>query len=327
MAAASQPILGLMRPFACSLIVLALGTASLAAQTPGCPGDSTQAGRICQAGADAVTLFLPVEAALVGGGNPVPGTARALGQFGRFRLAGRIGLVRATIPSAGYDGTSDTVKMDKRLLIPMPRLDLDVGVFSKKLPMGNVSVDLLGSAVVVPIGRSSRYRLDENARRIDQFAIGLGFGFRAAFAMAGNKPTISLNVMKRDMPGIIFGDLSKGDQLQASTTLSALSVRLLVGGFLGPFEMTGGGGLDMLKGKGKVAFVDPVTSTDSTVAFDLSTSRINVLLNAAINLKPLKLWGEGGFLVGKDEGTLTSFERIDPAGGQFYGALGAAIAF
>lgn len=313
--------------FSVSLLVLAVTAAPLTAQTPGCPGDTTQAGRICQAGADAVTLFIPVEAALVGGGNPVPGTAKALGQFGRFRLAGRIGLVRMSIPQASYDGTSDTVKLDKRMLIPMPRLDLDVGVFSKKLPMGTASVDLLGSAVIVPMGRSSRYRLDENARRIDNLAIGLGFGLRAAFAMAGNKPVVSLNVMKRDMPAIIFGDLSKGDQLQASTTLSALSVRLLLGGYLGPFEMTGGGGIDMIKGKGKVAFVDPVTSTDSTVALDISTSRINVLINAALNLKPLKLWGEGGFMVGKDEGTLTSFERIDPAGGQFYGALGAAIAF
>lgn len=309
------------------LLGLGLAATSLTAQTPGCPGDTLQAGRICQAGADALVLFLPVEAALVGGGNPVPGTAKALGQFGRFRLAARIGLVRATIPKASYDGTSDTVKMDKRLLIPMPRLDLDVGLFSKKLPMGVVSVDLLGSAVIVPMGSSSKYRLDENARRISDLAIGLGFGFRAAMAMAGKKPVVSLNVMKRDMPAIIFGDLSKGDQLQASTTLSALTVRLLLGGQLGPLEVTGGGGLDMIKGKGKVTFTDPVSATDSTVALDISTSRINVLLNAAINLKPIKLWGEGGFMVGKDEGTLTHFERIDPAGGQFYAALGLAIAF
>lgn len=312
-----------------TILPLLLAPITLEAQTPGCPTDSAQvqAGKICQAGADAITLFLPVEAALVGGGNPVPGTAKALGQFGRFRLSGRLGLVRATIPEASYDGTSDTVKMDKRLLIPMPRLDIDVGVFSKKLTMGTASVDLIGSAVIVPMGKSSRYRLDENARRISDLAIGLGFGLRAAFAMAGNKPVISLNVMKRDMPAIIFGDLSQGDQLQASTTYSAITARLLVGGYLGPFEMTGGGGIDMIKGKGKVAFRDPVTSADSTVALDISTSRINVLLNAALNLKPLKLWGEGGFLVGKDEGTLTHFERIDPAGGQFYGALGAAIGF
>jgi hypothetical protein len=308
-------------PFA----ALALGAASLAAQTPGCPGDTTQAGRICQAGADALTVFLPIEASLVSGGNPVPGTARALGTFGRFRLAGRIGLVRVTIPDASFDGSTDTVPADKRLLIPMPRLDLDVGIFSKKLPMGTASVDLVGSAVVVPTGRSSRYRLDENARRIGDLAIGLGFGLRAAFAMAGNKPVVSLNVMKRDMPAIIFGDLNAGDRLSASTTLSAISARLLVGGHLGPFEVTGGGGIDLLKGKGRVAFVDPVTLADSTVTLDLSTSRINTLLNAALDLGPLKLWGEGGFMVGKDEGVLTSFQRVDPAGGQFYGAFGVAI--
>ncbi|HSB53822.1 MAG TPA: hypothetical protein VLD58_05675, partial [Gemmatimonadales bacterium] len=282
---------------------------------------------ICQAGADALVLFLPVEAALVGGGNPVPGTASALGQFGRFRLAGRIGLVQLTIPDASFDGTSDTVSADKRLLIPMPRLDLDVGIFSRKLPVGTASVDLLGSAVIVPIGASSRYRLDPNARRIGDLALGLGFGLRAAMAMAGRKPTVSLNVMKRDMPAIIFGNLANGDQLSASTTLSVINARLLVGGHLGPLELTGGGGIDLIKGKGRVAFHDPVAGTDSSIALALSTSRINTLLNASLIVGPLKLWGEGGFLVGKDEGVLTTFERIDPAGGQFYGGVGVALGF
>jgi hypothetical protein len=268
-----------------------------------------------------------VEASLVSGGNPVPGTARALGKFGKFRLAGRIGLVQVTIPDASFDGSTDTVPADTRLLVPMPRVDLDVGIFSRKLPVGTASVDLLGSAVVVPVGRSSRYRLDENARRIGDLAFGLGFGLRAAMAMGGNKPTVSLSVMKRDMPAIIFGDLSRGDRLSASTTLSAINARLLVGGQLGPFEVTGGGGVDLIKGKGRVAFVDPVSAADSTITLDLSTMRINTLLNAALDLGLVTVWGEGGFLVGKDEGVLTSFERMDPTGGQFYGGLGAAIRF
>lgn len=306
---------------------LALAPIRARAQTPGCPADTTQAGRICQAGADALVLLLPIEGSLVGGGNPVPGTAAAVGKFGKFRIAGRIGLTRVTIPSASFDGTTDTVPLDKRLLVPMPRVDLDLGLFSKKLPVGTASIDLLGSAVVVPMSASGRYRLDPNARRISDFAIGLGFGLRAAMAMTGNKPTVSLNVMKRDMPGIIFGNLAEGDQLSASTTLSMISARLLVGGHMGPLELTGGGGIDLLKGKGWVAFHDPVANADSSLALDLSTSRINTLLNAALDLGPLKLWGEGGFLVGKDEGVVTTFERIDPAGGQFYGGVGVALSF
>jgi hypothetical protein len=144
-----------MRPFAPLILALLLSPAALAAQAAGCPADTTQAGRICQAGADALTLFLPVEASLVSGGNPVPGTSRALGRFGKFRLAGRIGLVQVTIPDASFDGTTDTVRADTRMLVPMPRLDIDVGIFSKKLPVGTASIDLLGSAVVVPMGRSA----------------------------------------------------------------------------------------------------------------------------------------------------------------------------
>ncbi len=307
------------------LPLLVLVAAPLAAQTPGCPADTTQSGRICQAGADALTLFLPIEAALVGGGNPVPGSALALGKFGRFRVSGRVGLVRVTIPDASFDGTSDTVPADTRLLVPMPRFDLDVGILSKKLPLGTAAVDLLGSAVVVPMGASSRYRLDENARRIGGLGLGLGFGLRAALSMAGKKPTVSLSVMKRDMPAIHFGDLSQGDRMSASTTLSAINARLLVGGRLGPVQLTGGGGMDLIKGKGRVTFVDPVTSTDSTITLDLSTSRINTLINVAFDVGPLTIWGEGGFLVGKAEAVVTTFQRMDPAGGQFYGGFGVAL--
>jgi hypothetical protein len=310
------------------LLLSFLGAASpLVAQDPNCPADSTAGGRICQAGVDALTLFLPTENLLVSGGNSVPGTAAAVGKFGHFRIGARIGLVRVTIPETSYNGTSDTVAADTRLLIPVPRLDLSVGLFSKALPVGTASVDLLGSAVILPTDVSSRYSVDENARKIESLALGLGFGFRAAMQMAGNKPTVSLSVMKRDMPRLRFGDLGNGDDLSIATSLSSINARLAVGGKLYGLRLTGGGGIDLIKGTGSVTFVDPVTTTDSTFAVDMSTSRITTFLNAAIDLGPLSLWGEGGFTIGKNDGVVTTFQRIDPGGGTFYGGLGAALSF
>lgn len=312
--------------------LLALGTVlravPLVAQNPDCPADTTAGGRICQAGVDALTLFLPTENVLVSGGNVVPGTAGAIGKFGHFRIGARVGLVRITIPSTDYDGTSDTVKADTRLLIPVPRFDLSVGLFSKKLPMGTVAVDLLGSAVVLPTNTNSRYEVDENARTIQNIALGLGFGFRAGFQMTGNKPTISLSVMKRDMPILRFGDLAAGDDLSVATSLSSINVRLAVGGKLSLLKLTGGAGMDLIKGDGAVTYRDSTaTPVDSTLIVPLSTSRITTFLNAALDLGPLTLWGEGGFTLGKDDGVVTIFQRISPAGGVFYGGLGAAIAF
>jgi hypothetical protein len=314
------------RAVPCFLFLLSTAPLALSAQSSACAADTTTAGRICQAGADALAAFLPLEGALVGGGNPMPGTAAAIGKFGHVRLSGRVGFASATIPSTTYDGTSDTVHADKRLLVPLPRLDLALGLFSKKLPMGIVGVDLLGSAVLIPTGVTTRVRVDQNARTLGGIALGLGFGFRAAMSMPGPKPTVSLTVMKRDMPALRFGDLAAGDRLSAATTLSAINVRLLVGGRAKLLTLAAGGGIDLYKGAGSVSYSDS-TGADSTVTLTLSTSRITALVNAGLDVGPLELWAEGGFQVGKKTEVATVFERNDPSAGRFFGGLGAALHF
>ena len=298
----------------------------LPAQTSPCPADSLAPSRICQAGVDALTLFLPLEGALVSGGNPVPGTASAIGRFGHARLGARVGLASVTIPQMTYDGTGDTVRADKRLLVPLPRLDLALGLFSKNLPLGTVAMDLLGSAVVIPTNATARVQVDENARTVAGLALGLGFGFRAALLMPTPKPTVSLSVMKRDMPAMRFGDLAAGDRLSAATSLSAISARLLVGGHLRILTLSAGGGVDLYKGSGSVSYADSAGG-DSTVAVQLSTMRIMTAANAAVDLGPLILWGEGGFQVGKKTQLVTVFRRNDPNSGRFFGGLGASLRF
>ena len=291
-----------------------------------CPADTTVSSRICQAGVDALTAFLPIEGVLVGGGNPVPGTAAGIGKFGHARIGARIGFASVTIPDATYDGSTDTVRAEKRLLVPVPRLDLMLGLFGKKLPMGTVTADLLGSAVLVPTGATTRIRLDDNARTLAGMALGLGFGLRLGMAMAAPKPSVSLTVMKRDMPGVHFGRRSAGDRLSASTTFSAISARLMVGGRFTPLTIAAGAGIDLYKGTGAVTFADS-SGADTTVAVDLSTSRIMTALNVGIDAGPIKLFGEGGFQVGKKTDLVTTFEKNDPSAGRFFGALGAAIQF
>jgi hypothetical protein len=291
-----------------------------------CPTDTTTSSRICQAGADALTAFLPIEGLLVGGGNPVPGTAGAIGRFGHARLSARVGFASLTAPKTSYDGTTDTVLADKRLLVPLPRVDLSLGLFSKKLPMGTVAVDLLGSAVLLPTGATTRIRIDENARKIGPLALGLGFGFRAALVMKAPKPTVSLSVMKRDMPVIRFGDLSAGDKLSAATSLSAINVRLLFGGQAKALSIAGGLGVDLYKGSGTVTYAD-TAGADTTVAIELSTMRIMTLLNLGYDLGPATVWVEGGFQVGKKTELATVFQRNDPSAGRFYGGAGLSLRF
>lgn len=310
------------------LLALLATPSGAAAQAGLCPGDTTATGRLCQSGVDALTAFLPLEGLLVSGGNPVPGTAAAIGRLGHFRLTARVGFARVTIPESGYDGTTDTVPAEKRLLVPVPRVDLALGVFSKTLPLGTASVDLLGSAVVIPTGATTRIRVDENAREVASMALGLGFGFRAALSMPAPKPTISLSVMKRDMPSIRFGSRAGGDPLQAATSLSAINVRLLVGGRVGLLTLAAGGGLDLYSGTGVVTFADStVPAGDSTITVKLSTSRIMTTLNAGIEVGPIHLWAEGGLQVGKKTELATPFELNDPSSSRFYGGTGVALKF
>lgn len=311
------------------LVFTLLAATRLAAQADSaaatCPADTTRAAKVCAAGFDALTILLPVEDALASGGNPVPGTAGAIGRFGHFRLSGRVGFTSVALPSTRYSGATDTVPLDRHLLVPIPRLDLSAGLFSKKLPLGTVAVDLLGSVVVLPTNVSGRYRVDPSARTIGPLALGLGYGFRAALAMGKGKPTVSLSVVKRDLPVLHFGDLAAGDQSSVSSNLSAITVRLFAGGKTKLLYFAAGAGVDLIKGDGTVSWHDQAAGTDSSIAVPLSTMRITVAMNAAIDLGPLTLWGEGGFQIGKTVEVTTKFEGINPNAGRFYGGLGVAI--
>ena len=111
--------------------------------------------------------------------------------------------------------------------------------------------------------------------------------------MPAPKPSVSLSVIKRDLPTLRFGDLAGGDQLSIATNLSAINVRLLVGGKVKLLALAVGAGLDLYKGAGRVSWRDSTSGSDSTIAVTLSTSRITPTLNAAIDLGPISLWGEG----------------------------------
>ncbi len=310
------------------LLALLVVAPAVRAQSSPCPADTAATGRLCQAGVDALTAFLPLEGLLASGGNPVPGTAAAIGRLGRFRVTGRVGFARVTIPAGDYDGTTDTVPAEKRLLVPVPRLDISLGLFSKTLPLGTAAVDLLGSAVLIPTGATTRIAVDANAREVASMALGLGFGLRAALTMPAPKPTVSLSVMKRDMPAIRFGARADGDPLQASTSLSAINVRLMVGGKAGLLTLAAGAGMDLYSGTGVVTYADSTqASGDSTVTVELSTSRIMTTLNAGLEVGPLHLWAEGGLQVGKKTDLATPFELNDPSSSRFYGGTGVSFRF
>ncbi|MEP6572415.1 MAG: hypothetical protein ABJD11_06950, partial [Gemmatimonadota bacterium] len=310
-------------------LLLAQATPVSTTPTPAveCPSDTTAAGRVCNAALDAATAMQPVAGLLISGGNPEPGTAGAQGKFGHMRLTARVGLAQVTFADTHYLGTKagDTVGAAKRLTLPAPRLDMAMGIFSKKLPMGSVAVDLLGSVLLLPTSATTRIRVDPNARQLGGLALGFGYGFRAALVPPSPKPMVSISALRRDLPTLYYGNVAAGDNYSYASNLKAINVRLMVGARSKLLELSAGGGMDLYSGNSNITYHDAVAGIDSTFTRPIKSSRIMTAFNAAFNFPIITLSGELGFQVGKDEKLTTTFARNDTKAGKFYGGLGATI--
>ena len=95
------------------LALLALPGAA-AAQNE-CAAYSGQAANVCNAAVDGTRLFHPVVGLLVSGGNPVIGTAKALGGLGHFSITARVNATKVKLPDLNYDGSSSTVGLEQSL--------------------------------------------------------------------------------------------------------------------------------------------------------------------------------------------------------------------
>lgn len=305
--------------------------AGQAAPPTDCGGLTGRTARRCTAALDAAAALQPTVGLLLGGGNPVVGAVRGQGGFGHFGLFGRVTIVSVTIPDPAYDGATDTVGAAKRFLVPAPRLDATLGIASKTLPQGRVTVDLLGSVAGFPAFLTSRVRVDDNARRIAGVALGFGYGVRLGFAGRDSVlpiPPISLSVTRRDFPTLWYGDLGAGHTYRIGLKVSATNVRLMVGKSLAPLSVAAGGGIDLYGGSAHLVVRDSATGGPTTpIVAPLTASRIVVVVNPALELLVLRAGGEIGFQVGKNPGIATVFEKNDPAAGRFFGGVSVGLRF
>lgn len=314
------------------LLLLAGGTARAQVADSGavdpCASYTGAGGRVCQAASDVGLLLHPTLGLLMSGGNPVLGTASAMGRFGAVLTVGRATVVHAVLPDPGYDGAADTVAAAESGPGYAPRLDLSLGILSKTLTAGTVTADLLGSVVLIPTTGTDRLQVEKPARSVGDVALGFGFGLRIGFRGEGSLPEASLTIMKRDLPRLRYGSLAAGDSYTNALRASAINVRLLVGKRFSVFNISGGAGVDLYGGDAQVTFRDPATGTvQPTFVQPLSTMRIITVLSGGIELPILRIGGEVGFQVGKDDGVVTNFRRIDPAAGKFFGGFGIGLRF
>lgn len=306
---------------------LALAAPALRAQNAECQpysGNATAA-NLCNAGVDATRYFHPLLGLVTTGGDPVLGTAKTLGGFPHISLGARVNGTSLTLPDLTYDGSTDTVAKKDKIILPAPEVEGALGLY-KGIGGGLLSVDVLASATLLPIGSVSDLHVDPNAARIGNMVLGMGYGLRVGILNGGFPiPSVSASVMRRTIPRIQYGDPGNDPSqnfgyvldLQATSWRVAASTRLL---FL---DLAAGAGYTKYSGSAQILFRDPIVPAQiDSVNVSLNQSREMLFADAGMDLLIFKLVGEVGWESAGDLSPTTHFQDIDPKAGHLFGGVG-----
>ncbi len=316
-----------------SLFALAVLAAPAAAQSaaPGGPSQqcvglsTTETTNICNAAVDGTRAFHPVVGLLVSGGNPVIGTAGTLGGLGHFSLTARVNATRVQLPDLNYNGTG-SVPSGENMVAPVPLVEGALGLW-KGLAGGLLSLDALASAQLLPTTQIDNLTVDAGSRHIGNVALGLGYGARIG-VLRGTMilPDVSVSIMRRDIPRIGYGDLAQGDNFTYSVDLHATNLRAVASKKILVLNLAAGLGLDKYTGDAVIEFQDPpqvgAVHTENVV---LSNTRYMGFADVSLDLPLVKLVGEIGYQLGKDQNLTTNFDNYDTTAGKVFGGVGLRL--
>lgn len=307
------------------LLAFALALASFrpaTAQLPDCSSLTGSSRRICDAALDGTRAFHPVAGLLVSGGNPVIGTASTQGGLGRFSITARANAADVVLPDPGYDGAAGSVPSSKDLYAPVPLLEAAAGIY-QGLPSGLLSVDLLGSAQLLPTDQIDHLTVDPDARRLGDVALGFGYGMRVGVLRdEGPLPAVSVSAMRRSIPKLAYGDLDQGDQFSYAVDLQATNLRLIASKQFAALQVAGGVGWDRYTGDAEVRLRE---QPGTGLGMELKESRAMAFLNAGLELAALSIVGEAGYQSGRDRELSTDFEDFDTGSGKFFAGFGLRV--
>src|SRR3989454_11377540 len=146
-----------------AVALIALVSRSLAAQEPQCSMANPNATAACNTGVDAIRAFHPLAGMIVSGGNPVLGTSGSLGGIGHLTVTARVNAIKASLPNPDSASQSQ-VPSSFHGAIPAPIVEAALGLLRGR--GGFLSVDALGSAVLLPTSGVSGLSVDSNAAHI-----------------------------------------------------------------------------------------------------------------------------------------------------------------
>lgn len=282
---------------------------------------------ICNAAVDGADIFHPVAGLLISGGNPVLGSAKGLGGFGHFSLTARVNATRVRTPDLNFDGSNSTVPQADKIIAPAPLVEAALGVFPG-LNGGFLSIDLLGSAQLIPADKIDNFSVDKDARKIGDVALGLGYGARVG-VIPGRAiiPSVVVSVTRRDIPKLTYGSTSGGDTYSFGVDLHSTNLRAVAGYDLGLFNLAAGLGWDKYTGDARITFQNQNVPGVITVDTDLDNTRTMAFLNAGFDFSFLKIGAEAGYQFGKDKNYKTTFTGNDPSKSRLFGGAGLTFSF
>jgi hypothetical protein len=305
-----------------ALLLAASGSA--AAQISDCSNFGGNTRRICDAAVDGTRAFHPIAGLLVSGGNPVIGTANTLGGLGRFSLTARANAADIVLPDPGYDGSSTEVPSSEELYAPVPLVEGAVGIY-QGLPSGLLSIDLLGSAQLLPTNQIDHLTVDGDATRFGDVALGFGYGVRVGILRdEGPLPAVSVSAMRRNIPEVVYGDVEQGDEFRYGVDLQATNLRLVASKQFAALQVAAGIGWDRYTGQARIELQDQPLAR---LSVDLEESRTISFINAGLDLAAVSIIGEAGYQSGRDQELSTDFEDFDTRDGTFFAGLGLRMAF
>ena len=291
------------------------------AQNSQCQPFTGTEGNLCNAAVDGLTIYQPVVGLLISGGNPELGRVGMLGGLGHFAVTFRANVARVTLPSDGYDGSSNIVPAGDDVTAPEPTIDVAVGLYGG-LESGLLAVDLLGAVQLLP-GNRDNVTIDPDAPSIGDVALGFGAGVRLGIVGNDVSPfAATVSLMWRKLPTYTY----TSGAYAFGTDLNATNLRAVLGWHASVFSVGFGGGVDWYSGDGRAVFSDPsLPLLPQSVAVDVATRRFLAFADVALVLPVVSLAFEVGYQFGEDEQLATTFEGFDPADGLLFLSVGLKL--
>src|SRR5438105_1451022 len=207
---------------------------------------------------------------IVTGGNPVLGTARTVGGLGHVTLSLRVNAIKAALPDPTAANQSP-VPSSFNGAVPAPMVEGALGLV-KGLGGGLLSVDVLGSALILPTGIQN-LTVDSNATHISDAALGFGYGARVGVLNGSFPiPSVSVSWMHRTVPRLRYGTLGTapgtGDDFEFTMDLKSDSYRAVAGWRFVLVDVAAGIGIDRYK------------STDTNIRFYDSPTNFRTVVNS-----------------------------------------------